>query len=81
MTSKLPSPWSESLQQQTRTAIEQLPVTADGNLHFKHATLGFSYATLDDLMHDTLLLQEKNGHNTFTFASVDALLWAGWVLD
>lgn len=81
MTSKLPSPWSESLQQQTRAAIEQLPVTADGNLHFKHPTLGFAYATLDDLMQDTLLLHSKNGSDTFTFSRVDALLLAGWALD
>lgn len=81
MTSKLPSPWSESLQHQTRAAIEQLPVTVDGNLHFKHPTLGFAYATLDDLMQDTLLLQSKNGSDPFTFASVDALLLAGWALD
>lgn len=71
------SPWSESLQQQTRKAMKKLPITLDGVMHFKHATLGFAYAYLSDL----LLLQAKNGHNTFTFASVDALLWAGWVLD
>jgi hypothetical protein len=48
MTTHPISSWSESLQQQTREAIEQIQVTPGGNLHFKHATQGYAYATVDD---------------------------------
>ena len=50
MTQHPSSNWSESLQQRTREAIAQLPLTPDGNIHFKLATLGFAYATLNDLI-------------------------------
>ena len=75
------SPWSEKLQQQTRDAIEQLPVTADGHLHFKHPTLGAAYATLSDLCNDRLVLHSKSDLAVPLFDDVDALLQAGWALD
>ena len=81
MTSHLTSSWSERLQQETRNAIEQLPVTADGCLHFKHATLGCAYATDDDLCNGRLVLLTKNGGDFYHFAVVDALMQAGWALD
>ncbi len=81
MTTHPTSTWSESLQQQTRQAIAQLPVTPDGYLHFKHPTLGYAYATIDDLMHDRLLLRSKTGSNDHRFAEVEALLQAGWAVD
>ena len=75
------SSWSESLQQQTRNAIEQLPMTRDGHLHFKHLTLGGAFATLDDLCNDRLVLHSKSGLASQTFDDVDALLQAGWAMD
>lgn len=73
--------WSESLQQQTCQAIEQLAVALDGKLHFKHPTLGYAYATLDDLMYDCLILHSRKGSSEYRLAGVDALLDAGWVID
>ena len=81
MTTDPTSSWSESLKQQTRQAIAQIPVTPDGQLHFKHPTVGYAYATLDDLMHDRLLLHSKKGSSEYRLAGVDALLHAGWVVD
>jgi hypothetical protein len=81
MTSHPTSHWSENLQQQTRQAIAQLPVTPDGQLHFKHPTLGYAQATLDDLMHDRLILHSKQGSSDHRSAEVEALLQAGWALD
>lgn len=75
------SSWSESLQQQTRNAVEQLPMTRDGHLHFKHSTLGGAFATLDDLRNDRLVLHSKSGLAKQLFDDVDALLQAGWALD
>ena len=73
--------WSESLQQQTRDAIEKIAVTPDGHLHFKHPTLGYAYATLDDLTHDRLLLRSKTASDEHQFGDVAALLQAGWAVD
>jgi hypothetical protein len=75
-----PSNWSEELQQQTRDAIAQLPVTADGCLHFKHVTLGYAYATYEDLCDNRLMIANKGG-NVYHFDDADALLKAGWALD
>ena len=81
MNKNTPSSWSESLQQQTRNAIEQLPITHDGNLHFKHPTLGGAFATLRDLCDDRLVLRSKSGADDVQFDDVDALLQAGWAID
>ena len=81
MTTQPTSTWSESMQQQTRDAIEQMPVTPDGRIHFKHSTLGHAYATLDDLFNDCITLRPKTGIDEYRFAEVEALLQAGWALD
>ena len=81
MTTHPASSWSESLQQQTRDAIEQMPVTPDGRIHFKHPTLGYAYATFDDLFNDCLTLRSKTGIDEYRFAEVEALLQAGWAID
>jgi hypothetical protein len=73
--------WSESLQQQTRDAIEQLPMTRDGNLHFKHPTLGGAFVKLGDLCNDRLVLLSKSGLSEQAFEDVEALLQAGWAVD
>ena len=75
------STWSETLQTQTRDALEQLPVTRDGMLHFKHSVLGFASADLGNLMHDSLLLRGRTGCEEYNFPDVDTLLEAGWAID
>lgn len=81
MTPQASNTWSDSLQQQTREAIEQIPVTLDGNSHFKHPTLGYAFATPDDLKNATLMLRSKTGGDAHRFVNVDALLAAGWAVD
>ena len=81
MTTNLTCTWSENLLTQTREAIEQIPVTPDGQLHFKHPTLGYACATIDDLVHDRLVLRSKTGSDEYRFAEIDALLHAGWAID
>ncbi len=73
--------WSEALQAQTRDALEKVPLTPDGMLHFKHGALGFASADLGDLMHDRLLLSTRTGHGKYAFPDADALIEAGWALD
>jgi hypothetical protein len=81
MTTHPTSTWSESQQQRTREAIEQIPVTPDGLLHFKHPTMGYAFANLEDLMHDRLILHAQKGSGEHRFEGVDALLQAGWAVD
>ena len=81
MTTPEASNWSVGLQLQTRHAIEQIPVTSDGCLNFKHPTLGYAYATLDDLIHERLVLRSKTGSDEHRFDQADALLQAGWAVD
>lgn len=81
MTSHPTPNWSQRLQQQTRDAIEELPVTADGRLHFKHASLGYAHAAYDDLCNDGLILHASSDGDVYHFAGVDDLLLSGWALD
>ena len=73
--------WSESLQQQTREAINDLDINPDGRLHFKHRTLGYAFATLDGIIGATLTLCTKSTNQTLKFEGVETLLLAGWALD
>lgn len=81
MTTHPTASWSEILKQHTREAIEQVPVTLEGRMCFKHPTQGCSYATVDDLCHDRLELRFQNDREQRQFDSVDALLQAGWAVD
>jgi hypothetical protein len=56
-------------------------MTRDGNLHFKHPTLGGAYAALGDLCNDRLVLHSKSDLAAQPFEDVEALLQAGWALD
>lgn len=81
MTHYAASPWSDSLQQQTRDIVAEMPITRDGQLHFKHATLGYASAALEDVFNERLLLRAKADAGEYLFEDVEALLQAGWVVD
>lgn len=81
MTTHQTCTWSENLLRQTRQAIEKMPLTPDGRLHFKHPTQGYAYAFIDDLERDCLVLRSKTRSDEYRFAKVEALLHAGWALD
>jgi hypothetical protein len=75
------SPWSDSLQAQTREAIDNISGTPDGLLHFKHKALGYGTMTLVDLASKTLILQPKGAAASLCFDDTQALLDAGWAID
>lgn len=81
MTTHLRSSWSEELQQLTRDAIEQIPITPDGYIHFKHPTLGAAYMVMDDLIDRRLVLRFPSGAADQKFSGVEYLLEAGWAVD
>jgi hypothetical protein len=75
------SPWSDSLQAQTREAIDDMRGAPDGLLHFKHKTLGYGTMNLVDLVSKTLILQPKGVTTSLRFVDAQALLDAGWAID
>lgn len=78
---KQSSSWSESLQQQTREAIENLQIGPDGLLHFKHKTLGYAVSDIEGLLGKGIALQVKDGLAKYVFASAGELIEAGWAID
>ena len=73
--------WSESLQQQTRDAVENLFVGIDAKLHFKHHQKGSAYISLEDLVQSKFLLVSKKSKDVFLFNNIDALIKDGWAID
>ena len=76
-----PSPWSASLQQQTRDAIDEMRVAPDGMLHLKHKALGYATISFENICANRFLLQPKKDGTEHEFADVDGLLAGGWVVD
>jgi hypothetical protein len=74
-------PWSQSLQEQTREAVDEMRVAPDGLMHFKHKTLGYATISFDNICANRFLLQPKKDGTEHEFADVDALLAGGWVVD
>ena len=76
-----PQPWSKTLQEQTREAIEEMRVSPAGTLHFKHKTMGYGTIAVDDLIGGQLRLRSSKDHVEHEFADIDNLLDAGWAID
>lgn len=81
MTNPNHSPWSEALQQQTRQALEYPPITRDERVNFKHSSLGYAWASADDLCEGRLVLHPWQGMGLIGFVDAHALLQAGWAID
>ena len=73
--------WSAALQQQTRDALEEMPCTPDGLMHFKHKQHGYATAELADLICDQFKLFHQDKIKTYNFASAEEMISAGWCLD
>jgi hypothetical protein len=76
-----PTPWSQTLQEQTREALENnfcSPI--DGFLHLKHKQEG--YAKINMVMHSgsDWLVEKASGSST-RYSTTDALISAGWAID
>jgi hypothetical protein len=76
-----PSPWSASLQQQTRDAIDEMRVAPDGALHLKHKALGYGSISMESLASESLVLRSKKTDTDIRFDDVQTLLDAGWAID
>jgi hypothetical protein len=56
-------------------------VSRDGYLHLKHATSSFGTIAEGDLARGVLRVVERQTGEETTFASVEELIAAGWVID
>ncbi|MCK9539489.1 hypothetical protein [Dokdonella sp.] len=81
MSKPTPSCWSDSLREQTRAALESLPLTPDGRVHMKHRSEGYGWFEVSDLLAGRLVLRCKGRDTTLGFASIDAIIAAGWAID
>lgn len=73
-------PWSESLQRQTRAAIEELSIPPDGLLHMKHKVLGYAAMHALELLQGQLVCRSKD-RNSWEYPNVESLLTSGWAID
>jgi len=75
--------WSDDLKAQTQDAIEGHSAFAmrNGQLCFKHVVSGFGAIAADDLQRGVLRIVDMRTKQETTFASVNELIAAGWVLD
>ncbi len=73
--------WSKSLQQQTLTALRELPVSPDGKLHMKHKNEGSGYFDLVELAGFKFVLHRKGSEDRIEFPDEQAVVAAGWAID
>ncbi|MFA6920268.1 MAG: hypothetical protein WC216_00350 [Gallionella sp.] len=73
--------WSDRLIEETRSALDDWPVTPQGVLHMKNIHGDYGKMLLEDLVADKLLIKDKKSDAEFLFSSVDELIAAGWVID
>ena len=78
-----PSGWSDDLRAQTREVIEGYDIFAslDGQVHLKHAASARGVIAVDDLVRGVLRVVDRRTRAETTFASVEELIAAGWVID
>lgn len=84
MTSKTlkASKWDESLQDATRTAIEEGTFHSRGQqVHLKHIQGHFGSIDLEKALRGELHVQLKNDIGLIFYKDVEILIQAGWVLD
>jgi len=74
--------WSESAQQATREAIDELSFgSRDGKVFCKHIDGTFGYMNDAELIEGRYAIHSRIGTLIAEFESVKAMLAEGWVLD
>jgi len=73
--------WSDTLIEQTRSALQTPPLTLDGDLCLKNSKGNFGQIGLSDLITRTIRVTDRRSGETHLYESVDELIAAGWVVD
>lgn len=73
--------FSEKLIEETRIALDDVPLTWDGALHMKNSNGSFGKISLENMSAKKLLIEDKSTGADYYYASADELTAAGWVID
>lgn len=73
--------WSNSLLEETRNALHDGFVGADGFLHMKNINGNYGKIRLAGVMNAKLLIQDKNSDAEYSYSTVDELVADGWAID
>jgi WD40 repeat protein len=73
--------WSDGLQELTRNALLDCPMTYDGFLHMKNSAGGFGKIAIGDVLSGCFRVQSKNGAPDQVYAHIDDLIAAAWAVD
>ncbi|MDP2805772.1 MAG: hypothetical protein Q8O24_07495, partial [Gallionellaceae bacterium] len=73
--------YSDRLIEETRKALDGMPLTMDDHLHFKNNKGSFGKISIFDLMKNKMLIKDKITDADYHYASADELIAAGWVID
>ena len=66
----------------TRKLLQDIPVAPDGYLHMKHPeSRRFGKFAILELVADWYVLQMKGGEGGIEFGDIEAVVWAGWLID
>ncbi|OGQ52434.1 MAG: hypothetical protein A3J24_13235 [Deltaproteobacteria bacterium RIFCSPLOWO2_02_FULL_53_8] len=73
--------FSDRLIEETRIALDDVPLTWDGALHMKNSNGRFGKISLENMLAKKLLIEDKVTDADYHYASADELIAAGWVID
>ncbi len=73
--------WSDNLLEETRDALRDGFVGANGFLHMKNINRSYGKIRLEDVMNGKLLIQDKDSDAEYSYSTVDELIADGWAID
>lgn len=82
MSRRIFSSWEESTQEATRQVFEDMAFySSDMKVHLKHCDGRFGSIPLEKALHSELLIELESGKDSVFYASVEAMIKDGWVVD
>jgi hypothetical protein len=73
--------FSDKLIEETRIALDDVPLTLDGALHMKSSNGCFGKISLEIMLAKKLLIEDKVIDAGYHYTSADELIAAGWAID
>lgn len=77
----MPNSWSDNLLEETRNALHNGFVGADGFLHMKNINGNYGKIRFEDLMDGKLLIQDMKTDAEYPYSTTEELIADGWVID
>jgi len=77
----MPNSWSDNLLKETRNALHDGFVGADGFLHMKNINGDYGEIRLTNLIAGKFLIQDKKTNAEYPYSTTDELIADGWAID